>query len=245
MNDTELRLAYWRDGSTQAERLAAAALALSGYEELDPQSPVGGPDGKKDIICRKGGISWIGAVYFPASPLRFAATKAKFKHDLQGVTDEHGGIAFVTNQALTQGQRTSLGELAEAAGKEVDVLHLERLRYLLDAAPGYGTRIQFLRIPMTLEDQLSWFADSGNQVAAAVAANTREVLAVKAMIERLSQGQKQIVRTMEARCETCGDPTSDARPTFRLIFHKIRWIRSDHPRDVTRDGRPLSSASLL
>jgi hypothetical protein len=36
MSDTELSLLFWRDGSTEAERLAAATLRLSGYEEFDP-----------------------------------------------------------------------------------------------------------------------------------------------------------------------------------------------------------------
>ena len=146
MNDTELRLANWRDGSTQAERLAAALLTLSGYDEIDPQNPLGGPDGKKDILCTKGGLLWVGAVYFPNSQLRFSATKAKFKHDLGGVGKTRHGIAFVTNQALTTGQRKSLMDLAEAAGKEADILHLERLRNLLDTPSGFGTRIQFLRL---------------------------------------------------------------------------------------------------
>ena len=53
INDTELRLSFWRSGSTQAERLAASALRLSGYEEIDPQSPLGGPDGKKDSQTAK------------------------------------------------------------------------------------------------------------------------------------------------------------------------------------------------
>jgi hypothetical protein len=82
--ETELRLSFWRDGSTQAERLAAAALRLSGYEEIDPQSPLGGPDGSKDILCRKGGLSWVAAVYFPTAPVRFTAIKKKFWSDLSG-----------------------------------------------------------------------------------------------------------------------------------------------------------------
>jgi hypothetical protein len=66
MSDTEFKLIAWRDGSTQAERLAAAILTLSAYTEIDPQAPLGGPDGRKDIICIKGGRRWIGAVYFPS-----------------------------------------------------------------------------------------------------------------------------------------------------------------------------------
>lgn len=77
INDTELRLSFWRGGSTKAERLAYAALKLSGYEKLDPQSPLGGPDGKKDLLCQKGGLKWIAAVYFPHGPVSFAAVKKK------------------------------------------------------------------------------------------------------------------------------------------------------------------------
>jgi fido (protein-threonine AMPylation protein) len=206
MNDTELRLAHWRGGSTQAERLAAALLAQAGYGEIDQQHPLGGPDGKKDLVCTKGGVSWVGAVYFPTAPQRFATTKAKFKSDLEGVTDDHGGIVFVTNQSLTQRQRKSLIELAEAAGKNAEIFHLERLLHLLESAPGYGTRLQFLRIPMTLEDQLAWFDDAGNRVATALTSNTREVLAVRAMVERLSAGQKEIVRTI--KLATPGKPNA-------------------------------------
>jgi hypothetical protein len=152
MLDTELRLISWRDGSTQAERLAAAAMKLSGFEELDPQAPLGGPDGTKDIVCTKGGVRWIGAVYFPIGPVKFAAIKSKFKKDLAGVGTPYGGFAFVTNQSLSVGQRAALSQIASEAGKESVILHLERLRALLDSPSGYGTRIQFLKIPMNLEE---------------------------------------------------------------------------------------------
>ncbi|MEJ0022799.1 MAG: hypothetical protein WDN76_04735 [Alphaproteobacteria bacterium] len=96
MNDTELRLSAWRDGSVQAERLAAAVLTLAGYEEIDPQAPLGGPDGRKDILCAKGGVKWIGAVYFPLSAVRFSSIKKKFLGDLEGTTKHSArGIAFV------------------------------------------------------------------------------------------------------------------------------------------------------
>ncbi len=118
ISDTELRLAAWRSGSTQAERLAAATLRLSGYEAIDPQHPLGGPDGGRDIICIKGGLTWVGAVYFPVAPVRFAAIKKKFLHDLQGVTAGRG-MAFVTNQTLSVTQRKTLSELGQAQSVEL------------------------------------------------------------------------------------------------------------------------------
>jgi hypothetical protein len=92
--DTELRLLFWRDGSTQAERLAASALGLLGYEEIDPQSPLGGPDGTKDIVCRKGAYTWIAAVHFPTGPISFTAIKKKYSTDLLGAPSGHQGFCL-------------------------------------------------------------------------------------------------------------------------------------------------------
>ena len=196
MSDTELRLSFWRDGSTQAERLAAAALTLAGFEEIDPQAPLGGPDGTKDIVCIKGGISWIVGVYFPTKPVKFAAIKSKFAKDLLGVKAELDGFAFVTNQSLTPGQRVILSKIASATNKESEILHVERLRALLDSPSGYGTRIQFLKIPMNIEEQLAWFSEHGDRLTTAVAANTRELMRLGAMIQRLGVGQEDVVRTL-------------------------------------------------
>lgn len=225
ISDTELRLAAWRSGSTQAERLAAAALRLSGYEAIDPQHPLGGPDGGRDIICIKGGLTWVGAVYFPVAPVRFAAIKKKFLHDLQGVTAGRG-MAFVTNQTLSVMQRKTLSELGQAQSVEVDIFHLERLVTLLDAAPAYGVRLQFLNIAMSPEDQLAWFADSGNQLSDALGVNTRELMGLKAMVQRLGQGQAEVTRTLSLM--------ADAKlPTPDLLSTSV-FVRHDAGEPVTR-----------
>jgi len=54
---TETVLQDWRYGQVQAERLCAELLYLGGYQLVDPQCPLGGPDGLKDVlgllsICR-------------------------------------------------------------------------------------------------------------------------------------------------------------------------------------------------
>jgi hypothetical protein len=62
---TEQVLRDWRFGSTQAERLCAALLDLEGYVDIDPQHPLGGPDDRKDVVCRRGRRKYVAAVYFP------------------------------------------------------------------------------------------------------------------------------------------------------------------------------------
>jgi hypothetical protein len=44
---TESDLRDWRGGQTNAERLCAGILEISGYTDVDPQAPLGGPDDKK------------------------------------------------------------------------------------------------------------------------------------------------------------------------------------------------------
>ena len=206
LRDTELRLSFWRDGSTKSERLAAAVLRLSGYEEIDPQSPLGGPDGKKDILCRKGGIDWVAAVHFPVAPISFAATKKKFKSDVCGVPTAAKGFVFVTNQTLSPTQRKSLSEMATGTHKEIDIIHLQQIQTLLDSPVGYGIRIEYLGIAMTIEEQLSWAVDSDTQTAKALSANTRELLALRASVERLRAGQTHILRTLQTMPEIAPTP---------------------------------------
>lgn len=196
ITDTELKLSFWRDGATNSERLAATILRLHGYEQIDPQSPLGGPDGKKDILCAKGGLTWVGAVHFPNGPITFSATKKKFSSDLAGMPSGPRGFVFVTNQNLSPTQRKTLVAIAAAAEKECDILHLQLLQTLLDAPSGYGPRIQFLGIPMSMEEQLSWVVESDSQTANALATHTRELLALRASVERMNAGQNNIMRTM-------------------------------------------------
>ena len=196
IKDIEFKLSFWRDGQTSAERLAAALLKLYGYDELNPQSPLGGPDGKKDILCVKGGLTWVAAVYFPTGPTTFAKIKKKFIADLNGMPEHPKGFVFVTNQNITPTQRVALSTLATAKRKECDVLHVQIMQTLLDSAPGYGVRIQYLRIGMTLEEQLSWAVDSDSQTAKAIAAQTRELLELRSSIEQMGIGQKHIIQTM-------------------------------------------------
>jgi hypothetical protein len=41
----------WRNGQTNAERTCAAILAINGYTDVDPPTPLGGPDDKEDILA--------------------------------------------------------------------------------------------------------------------------------------------------------------------------------------------------
>lgn len=160
---TESALRDWRYGQTQAERLVVALLHLEGFEAVDPQHPLGGPDGLKDVLCRKDGLSWVAAAYFPTTTSTLGAIKSKFTGDFVGVSSNHAqAFAFFVNQPLTVGEREQLRSLAGQTRTEV--YHLERIRSLLDAPKGCGIRLEYLRIPMTEAEQWAFWSSMNQDV---------------------------------------------------------------------------------
>ncbi|WP_084597845.1 Fic family protein [Micromonospora chokoriensis] len=153
---TEASLRDWRFGSIQAERLCAGLLQISGYSDVDPQAALGGPDGKKDILSRRGEGLFIAAVYFPPTQPSFTTIRKKFVRDRKGVEPNGAsGFIFFINQYLTVGQRAAL---RAAGGPDDEIFHLERMRHLLDSPIGYGLRLEYLRRPMSAEEQAAFFS---------------------------------------------------------------------------------------
>jgi hypothetical protein len=127
------------------------------FESVDPSHPLGGRDGIKDIICKKGGSKFIAACYFPRGQQTFGIIKKKFSDDLEGVLKNGAdGIAFITNQELTLSEREELSELIK--DKEVEIYHLERIAAILGQPVNYGIRLAYLDIEMSIEEQLSYTA---------------------------------------------------------------------------------------
>jgi Fic/DOC family len=151
---TEAVLRDWRFGQTQAERLVAGLLQLDGFKEVDPQHPLGGPDGLKDVLCTKAGVRWVAAAYFPPTRVTFAAITKKFDKDVQGVAANGAiGFAFFVNQRVSDTERKQLRQRSPAQRNEI--FHLERMVHLLNSSKGFGLRLEHLRIPMTPEEQWS------------------------------------------------------------------------------------------
>jgi hypothetical protein len=169
------RLRDWTSGQTAAERLSAQILLLDGYRSVNPAHPLGGQDGLKDVTCTKDGVEYVGAAYFPNGDQPFRDVKAKFRDDLRGVaTNQVGGFAFRTNQYLTLSQRSELESHDKSVSMEI--YHRERLATLLNSPLGYGVRLDFLQIAMTLEEQVSYFRVRDEQL-----------LEMNAKIDRLAE----------------------------------------------------------
>jgi hypothetical protein len=156
--ETFRRLLAFTSGQPAAERLAAQLLMAEGFVAVDPSHPLGGQDGLRDIICSRDGIRWIGAAYFPNGQQRPAAIKNKFSDDFAGVARHQvGGFAFVTNQELSLAKRRELETIG--AGTQIELLHLERIATRLNSPACYGSRLEFLNIKMTKDEQVSFIAE--------------------------------------------------------------------------------------
>src|SRR5262249_18602786 len=118
------------------------------------------------------------------------------KSDLDGMPDAPNGFVFVTNQTLSPTQRSTLSDMVKAKGKESDIVHLQQLQNLLDSGHGYEVRIQYLGIGMNVEEQISWHVVCDSQTPKALAAHTRELLALRSAVDRMRHGQSHIIQTL-------------------------------------------------
>ena len=160
--ETWRRLLEWDKGQSPSERLAAQFLIYEKYDSVDPSHPLGGRDGGKDIICRKGNKKYIVSVYFPRGQKSFSEIQKKLKIDIERIKkNKTDGIIFITNQELTLAEREKLKELTT---KFVHIMHLEILSMILNAPNNYGLRLEFLDIEMTKEEQLSVIASKDSQI---------------------------------------------------------------------------------
>jgi len=156
-DETRRALRDWTGGQPRAEHLAAQILAAEGFNDIDPVHPFGGRDGGADAFATLEGKPWIMAAYFTREPREFSAIEKKFKGDLDGV-DKNGasGIAFVTNQVISRGERETLK--VHASGK-ARIFHLERVATVLDRPEMKSIREKYLGITDPADDIRQVLAD--------------------------------------------------------------------------------------
>ena len=156
--ETWSRLREWDKGQADSERFAAGLLHYEGYKSIDPSHPLGGPDGGKDIKCKKDGRLHTAGVYFPRGQQTFSKIKTKFNKDFESAQEnEDEEFIFITNQELTLKQR---GDLADIAGDTpVTIYHLERISSFLNTPSGFALRLEFLQLGMTIEEQTAFIKD--------------------------------------------------------------------------------------
>jgi tetratricopeptide (TPR) repeat protein len=185
-DETWHRLREWTAGQGSSERLAAQILMEDGFTGLDPSHPLGGKDGKKDAIAERSGAKWVMAAYFPRGRKPFNKIKEKLLSDFEGVGQNNAeGLAFVTNQELSLGERS---DLRKASPGPVDIYHLERITAILDKPSMQSVRAQFLQMDSatgnsTLKPVFVRIIGKSTHVPNNLLGRSREIEAIQAFLK--------------------------------------------------------------
>ncbi len=239
---TDTTLWDWRYGQAQSERLCADLLQTEGFSAIDPKRPLRGVDGCKDILCVRDGQKWVGAAYFPPTRSDFSEVKDKFIHDFEGV-ERHNADAFVflTNQRLTPGERAALVRVADP--RPTEVYHQERIRSILDSPKGYGLRLEYLRIPMTEEEQHSLWSMLKDDITTRLTRQEAHILDLHRKMDMVLERTMNIAGNLADRSSSILTttpkltqfPTADLQVGHILWIHRILHEGSNFP--ATNRGR--------
>src|SRR5579884_2445417 len=173
--DTDERLKNYLDtNQMHREQMCLAVIRNDRrFSDVRPRHPRGGPDGARDIEAVFKGVQRVfGAVGFQnqANDSEEYKKKAikKFRDDLKEALEQEPKpevFVFLTNVNLTAGEKDDL--VADAKGRglaHAEVFDRERIRIVLDGADGFSIRFQYLDIPLSEEDQATFFARWGDDI---------------------------------------------------------------------------------
>ena len=179
---TDERLRNWLNGDQPSrERLCRAVMAMDPqYQRVEPRRPEGGPDGGRDIQAVDTNFRPIwGAVGFrnsvsDSSDDRRVISK-KCRDDIDAALTEFGQLkafAFFTNVDLRPSEIEALRQYANAkAITHIDIYWRERIGRALDSVEGLGLRFQYLKIPLSEAEQISFFGRFGSQIESLITTN--------------------------------------------------------------------------
>ena len=183
---TDERLKNYLDtNQLHREQMCIAVLATDKrFSDVRPRHPRGGPDGGRDIQAMyREDQTAFGAVGFvnqanDANEQK-KIIKKKFIDDLKNAisTNESFQVfVFFTNINLTIGDKDTLINKAKESGiLYCDILDRERIRIVLDSPDGFSIRFQYLNIPLTAEEQASFFSRWGDDIQSVISSGFRKI----------------------------------------------------------------------
>lgn len=176
---TDERLKSYLDtNQLHREQMCLALLAIDKrFSDVRPRHPRGGRDGGRDIEAlfrnEQRAFAAVGFVNQAndSDEQKKRITK-KFNEDLQGALKadpKPEAFFFLTNINLTIGEKEDLIVQAKTAGfADCGIFDRERLRISLDSPDGFSIRFQYLGLPLSEEEQASFFAKWGDDIQSVI-----------------------------------------------------------------------------
>ena len=184
--DTDEKLKSYLDtNQLHREQMCRAILAADPrFTDVKPRHPRGGPDGGRDVdAVFRNDQATFGAVGFVNQANDSEEQKKKiakkFNDDLTRALEENDKLpvfVFMTNVNLTLGEKSTHIKTAKSSGlKHCEIFDRERLRIALDSPDGFSTRFQYLNIPLSEEEQASFFARWGDDIQSVISTGFERV----------------------------------------------------------------------
>ena len=204
---TDERLKSYLDtNQLHREQMCLAVLASDKrFTDVRPRHPRGGPDGSRDIeaIYRED-LKVFGAVGFinqaNDSDEQKKKIKAKFESDLESAISTGNSLdvfVFFTNINLTIGEKEQLIEEAKVKGiTYCDIFDRERIRIALDSPDGFATRFQYLNIPLSEEEQASFFSRWGDDIQSVISLGFQKIEGTLNRVLFLQEANEPITQLM-------------------------------------------------
>ena len=232
--DTAERLKGYLDGNQpHRDQMCLALLANDRrFSSVTPRQPYGGPDGGRDIeALYDKREKTFGAVGFinqaNDSPTQKARLKRKFQTDLKRALEVESRLKvfiFFTNIQFTTIEKENLTNIARKSGITIcEVWDRERLRIALDTTEGFCIRFQYLAMPLSEEEQASFFARWGTDIQSVISTGFQEVEKKLNQIV-FYQEAREILRSLTVKIQLNNTYTSDVIGHFR-IFCDIEIIQ--------------------
>lgn len=183
---TDERLKSYLDtNQLHREQMCLAILSIDKrFSEVRPRHPRGGPDGGRDIEAifrhEQHAFAAIGFInQADDSEEKKKRIQGKFRDDLQSALDANpvpSAFFFLTNINFTVGEKDSLTLEAKAKGfGYCEIFDRERLRISLDSPDGFSIRFQYLGIPLSEEEQASFFAKWGDDIHSVISTGFQRI----------------------------------------------------------------------
>jgi len=154
------------------------------YTDVRPRHPRGGPDGGRDLeaVYREDQTAY-GAVGFVNqandSNEQKKSIRKKFTSDLKSALSANKDLdafVFFTNISLTIGDKESLIHHARTSNiSHCEIFDRERIRISLDTPDGFSIRFQYLNIPLSEEEQASFFARWGDDIQQVISSGFKNI----------------------------------------------------------------------
>ncbi|QOJ20765.1 MAG: hypothetical protein HRU77_08690 [Gammaproteobacteria bacterium] len=183
---TDERLKSYLDtNQLHREQMCRAILSIDKrFSDVRPRHPRGGRDGGRDIeaLYRDEQVAFGAAGFVNQandSEEQRKVIKGKFQDDLDSAVfaDKKPSVfIFFTNINLTIGEKDALIHSAKSAGLLFcEILDRERLRIALDSPDGFWIRFQYLNIPLSEEEQASFFARWGDDIQSVISTGFQRI----------------------------------------------------------------------